>query len=169
MQHRSPQDRHSLLVSLPAFVFTNPKAHTAAAPPATPTGIDYLRLVEDRHTSALGRPRTDSTSERSSTSDAPGRKVAVGQGRSVMMGKLQYRQGSVHDNLWLRLLRTEVEALVKTTRGDDYLKERQTKTALAQIDHELNGLRTQVAACAGSSGCRDGPGRACRYGHQGVS
>src|SRR5674536_365624 len=32
-----------------------PKARTAAAPPATPTGIDYLRLVEDRHTSALGQ------------------------------------------------------------------------------------------------------------------
>src|SRR5674536_281242 len=33
----------------------HPKARTAAAPPATPTGIDYLRLVEDRHTSALGQ------------------------------------------------------------------------------------------------------------------
>src|SRR5660397_39252 len=32
-----------------------PKARPAAAPPATPTGIDYLRLVEDRHTSALGQ------------------------------------------------------------------------------------------------------------------
>src|SRR5450759_57277 len=49
----------------------HPKARTVAAPPATPTGIDYLRLVEDRHTSALGRPSTDSTSERSSTSDCP--------------------------------------------------------------------------------------------------
>jgi len=65
---------------------------------------------------------------------------------AIRDGKLQYRQGSVHGNPWLRLLRTEVEALVKTTRGDDYLKERQTKTALAQIDRELNGLRTQVAA-----------------------
>jgi len=32
----------------------HPKAHTDAPPPAPPTGIDYLRLIEDRHTSSLG-------------------------------------------------------------------------------------------------------------------
>jgi putative transposase len=32
----------------------HPKARAATPPPATPTGIDYLRLVEDRHTRALG-------------------------------------------------------------------------------------------------------------------
>jgi putative transposase len=33
----------------------HPKARADAPPPATPTGIDYLRLVEDRHTRALGQ------------------------------------------------------------------------------------------------------------------
>jgi hypothetical protein len=65
---------------------------------------------------------------------------------AIRDGKLQSDRGFVHGNPWLRLLRSEVEALVKTTRGGDYLKERQTKTALAQIDRELNGLRTQVVA-----------------------
>src|SRR5207244_9047445 len=32
----------------------HPKAHADAPPPRTPTGIDYLRLVQDRHTRALG-------------------------------------------------------------------------------------------------------------------
>jgi putative transposase len=32
----------------------HPKARADAPPPATPTGIDYLRLVQDRHTRALG-------------------------------------------------------------------------------------------------------------------
>jgi putative transposase len=32
----------------------HPKAATYPAPPPTPTGIDYLRLVEDRHTQSLG-------------------------------------------------------------------------------------------------------------------
>jgi putative transposase len=32
----------------------HPKAHTEPAPAPTPTGIDYLRLVEDRHTRSLG-------------------------------------------------------------------------------------------------------------------
>ena len=31
----------------------HPKAHTDTPPPATPTGIDYLRLVQNRHTRAL--------------------------------------------------------------------------------------------------------------------
>ncbi len=34
-------------------VHVHPKAHADAPPPAAPTGIDYLRLVQDRHTRAL--------------------------------------------------------------------------------------------------------------------
>jgi hypothetical protein len=40
----------------PAHRLVHPKARTAAEPPATPTGIDYLPLVEDRHTSAWAGP-----------------------------------------------------------------------------------------------------------------
>jgi len=32
----------------------HPKAAADTPPPATPTGIDYLRLIEDRQTRALG-------------------------------------------------------------------------------------------------------------------
>ena len=32
----------------------HPKAHADAPPPQAPTGIDYLRLIQDRHTRALG-------------------------------------------------------------------------------------------------------------------
>ncbi len=32
----------------------HPKAHGDAPPPPTPTGVDYLRLIEDRHTRTLG-------------------------------------------------------------------------------------------------------------------
>jgi hypothetical protein len=33
----------------------HPKAHADTPPPSVPTGIDYLRLVADRHTRALGQ------------------------------------------------------------------------------------------------------------------
>ena len=33
----------------------HPKAHPDAPPPAVPTGIDYLRLIEDRHIHTLGQ------------------------------------------------------------------------------------------------------------------
>jgi len=66
--------------------------------------------------------------------------------RAIRTGKLQYREGSMYGNPWLRLLRREVEALVKKERGGDYLKERQTKTELARINSELKRLKTAIAA-----------------------
>jgi hypothetical protein len=61
-------------------------------------------------------------------------------------GKLQYRPAAMHGNPWLRLLRREVEDLVRTRSGDRYLQERRARTELAQINRELKQLRTQLAA-----------------------
>ena len=66
--------------------------------------------------------------------------------RAIRAGKLQYRLNSIHGNPFLRLLRREVEALVKKKHGNVYLKDRQAKTELARINRELKRLRTQVAA-----------------------
>ncbi len=64
--------------------------------------------------------------------------------QAIRDGKLQYREGSIYGNPWLRLLRHEVEALVREKRGDDYLKDAQAKTELAHIDRELKRLRAEV-------------------------
>jgi hypothetical protein len=61
-------------------------------------------------------------------------------------GKLQYQPSSMHGNPWLRLLRREVEDLVRTGRGDRYLQEQKARTELARINRELKQLRAQVAA-----------------------
>jgi len=53
--------------------------------------------------------------------------------------------GSIYGNPWLRLLRREVEALVRKKHGENYLKDRQVKTELAHINRELRRLKTQVA------------------------
>jgi hypothetical protein len=66
--------------------------------------------------------------------------------RAIRAGKLQYREGSMHGNPWLRLLRREVDALVKRMHGDDYLQGQRAKTELARIDRELKRLKKQVAA-----------------------
>lgn len=66
--------------------------------------------------------------------------------QAIRAGKLQYRQNSVHGNPFLRLLRREVEALVKQKHGNAYLKDRRAKTELAHINRELRRLKTQVAA-----------------------
>jgi len=64
---------------------------------------------------------------------------------AVRAGRLQYRQSSMHGNPWFRLLRREVEDLVRTSNGESYLKERQVRTELAQINSELKQLRTKIA------------------------
>ena len=65
--------------------------------------------------------------------------------RAVQAGKLQYREGSIYGNPWLRLLRCEVEALVREKHGNKYLKDRQVKTELAGINRELKRLKAQIA------------------------
>ena len=65
---------------------------------------------------------------------------------AIDAGKLQYRPAAMHGNPWLRLLRREVEELVRTQHGDRYLRERQARTELAGINRELRQLRTRLAA-----------------------
>jgi hypothetical protein len=66
--------------------------------------------------------------------------------RAIRAGKLHYREHSMYGNPWLRLLRREVEALVKERHGAIYLKDRQAKTELARINRELKRLKRQTAA-----------------------
>jgi hypothetical protein len=66
--------------------------------------------------------------------------------QAIRGGKLQYRESSMHGNPWLRLLRKEVEALVKKRHGDVYLKDQKAKTELAQINRELRRHKVQIAA-----------------------
>lgn len=51
----------------------------------------------------------------------------------------------MHGNPWLRLLRREVELLVRERHGANYLMNRQAKTELARINRELKRLKTQIA------------------------
>ena len=66
--------------------------------------------------------------------------------RAIRAGKLQYREHSMYGDPWLRLLRREVEALVKERHGANYLKDRQAKTEIARINRELKRLKGLKAA-----------------------
>jgi hypothetical protein len=65
--------------------------------------------------------------------------------RAIKEGELQYREHSMYGNPWFRLLRREVEKLVKKKHGNDYLKTRQAETELADIRKELKRLKRQIA------------------------
>ena len=65
---------------------------------------------------------------------------------AIRAGRLQYRVGSMHGNPWLRLLRSEVEALVARKHGPEHLEDRRSRTALARIERELKRLRSETRA-----------------------
>jgi hypothetical protein len=64
---------------------------------------------------------------------------------AIREGRLQWREGSAHGNPYLRLLRREVEALVRRQHGDAYVKDRKARSELAHIDRELRRLRSQIS------------------------
>jgi hypothetical protein len=65
---------------------------------------------------------------------------------AIDAGRLQFRPAAMHGNPWLRLLRREVEDLARALHGERYLRERQARTELAQINRELKQLSAQLAA-----------------------
>jgi hypothetical protein len=65
--------------------------------------------------------------------------------QAIRAGKLHYREASMQGNPWLRLLRRELEALVKKKHGGNYLEVQQAKTELAGVNRELKRLKAQVA------------------------
>ena len=65
---------------------------------------------------------------------------------AIRDGTLQFRNNYMHGNPYLRLLRSEVEALVDEKYGTNYLKKQKLKTELTQINRELKRLKAAVAS-----------------------
>lgn len=59
-------------------------------------------------------------------------------------GKLQFREASMHGNPWFRLLRHEVEALVKKKGGPGYLHKKKLQKELADINKETRKLKARL-------------------------
>jgi hypothetical protein len=66
--------------------------------------------------------------------------------QAIKEGKLQYRYNSIFGNPFLRLIRSEVEALVNERYGSNYLKKRKAKNELVHINRELKRLNAQVVS-----------------------
>ena len=60
--------------------------------------------------------------------------------------KLQYRTNNVFGNPYLRLLRREVEALVATKYGGDYVEKKKVRKELTQVNRELKALKAQMVS-----------------------
>ncbi len=64
----------------------------------------------------------------------------------INSGKLQYRVNSVFGNPFLRLVRSEVEALISENRGSKALNDRKLQHELARTEKQLRSLKKQVAS-----------------------
>jgi len=65
---------------------------------------------------------------------------------AMKAGKLQYRQNYAHGNPYFRLLRKEVEALIKELRGDNAVEEQKVKFKLKKISREINSLKRKLSS-----------------------
>ena len=65
---------------------------------------------------------------------------------AVRAGKLQFRENNIYGNPYLRLLRHEVEALVKEKSGQDHLHKRKLQKELADTNKEARRLKTRLTA-----------------------
>ncbi|MCP4113108.1 MAG: gluconate 2-dehydrogenase subunit 3 family protein [Desulfobacteraceae bacterium] len=63
---------------------------------------------------------------------------------AINKGKLQFRENHIHGNPYFRLLRHEVEALVKEKYGDNHLEKKKLSFELTQINSELRKLKTKM-------------------------
>jgi hypothetical protein len=52
---------------------------------------------------------------------------------AIRAGKLQFRESNMHGNPWFRLLRHEVEALVRDKSGLDHLHKKKLQKELADL------------------------------------
>ena len=66
--------------------------------------------------------------------------------KGINAGKLEYREGAIHGNPYLRVLRSQLEAYVTEELGEDYLRSWQEKTQLREIKREIAQLRKQLDA-----------------------
>ncbi len=65
---------------------------------------------------------------------------------AIRAGKLQFRESNMHGNPWFRLLRHEVEALVREKGGPDHLHKKKLQKELADINKETRKLTTRLKA-----------------------
>ncbi len=64
--------------------------------------------------------------------------------KGINAGKLEYREGAMHGNPYIRVLRNQLEAYIVEELGDDYLRTWQEKTERRGIKQEMTKLRKRL-------------------------
>lgn len=64
--------------------------------------------------------------------------------KGIRAGKLEYRQGAIWGNPYLRLLRSQLEQYVIKELGADHLSKGKNQTELRTIKKEIAGLKKRL-------------------------
>jgi hypothetical protein len=64
----------------------------------------------------------------------------------IRAGKLEYRQGSIWGNPYLRLLRSQLEQYIAEELGQDFLSGNQNQAELRKIKKEIANLKKRLIA-----------------------
>jgi hypothetical protein len=64
----------------------------------------------------------------------------------IRAGKLEFREGAVWGNPYLRVLRSQLEAYIAEKMGSEHLTSRKAQTELRDIKKEITALTTKLAA-----------------------
>ena len=66
--------------------------------------------------------------------------------KGIRAGKLEYREGSIWGNPYLRILRSQLERYIAEQQGSSHLASAKTQTELRQIKKEITQLKKKLAA-----------------------
>ena len=66
--------------------------------------------------------------------------------KGIQTGKLEYRDGAVWGNPYLRVLRSQLELYIVAQLGSEYLVSKNSQIELYAISKEIADLRTKLAA-----------------------
>ncbi len=64
--------------------------------------------------------------------------------KGIRIGKLEYREGAIWGNPYLRILRRQLEQYIVEELGEDYLSNLQTQIALRKIKKEITSLKRKL-------------------------
>jgi hypothetical protein len=64
----------------------------------------------------------------------------------IQCGKLEFREGAVWGNPYLRVLRSQLELYIAEKLGSEHLMGKKAQTELRAIKKEIAGMRTKLSA-----------------------
>lgn len=64
--------------------------------------------------------------------------------KGIQTGKLEYREGSIWGNPYLRVLRSQLEKYIAEELGEDYLLRLKDQTELRRVKKEISDLKKRL-------------------------